>query len=44
MKKTCPEQAYRSCMGILSFAKRKGSQTLQPVNAPTTLEDTASQL
>ena len=28
MKKTYPEQAYRSCMGILSFAKRKGNQTL----------------
>ena len=28
MKKTYPEQAYRSCMGILSFAKRKSNQVL----------------
>lgn len=28
MKKTYPEQAYRSCMGILSYGKRKGNQVL----------------
>ena len=28
LKKTYPEQAYRSCMGILSFAKRKGKNVL----------------